>query len=116
MPPRPLIFDGQLVAGADLDGVAFGLHLLSDVNQGKIFPQLLRQLFLDKRVIVVGSGNVAFDVARTARRLGGNVSIVCLEGEDKSSQNGIPADVEEIEGSGVRNVVTTIEREVVLRI
>jgi len=97
--PRPLTFDGQLVAGADLDGVAFGLYLLIDMNQGKLSQQLLRQLFRDKRVIVVGGGNVAFDVARTARRLGGDVYILCLECENKSSKDGIPADIEEIEGA-----------------
>ncbi|MFB0559282.1 MAG: FAD-dependent oxidoreductase [Dehalococcoidales bacterium] len=97
--PRPLTFEGQPVAGADLDGIAFGLHLLADMNQGTLSQQLLRRLFGDKRVIVVGGGNVALDVARTARRLGGDVSLVCLECEDKSSKDGIPADVEEIEGA-----------------
>jgi len=97
--PRPLTFDGQLVAGADLDGVAFGLYLLIDVNQGRVSHQLLRRLFEHKKVIVVGGGNVAFDVARTARRLGGEVSLVCLECENKLSKDGIPADVEEIEGA-----------------
>ncbi|MBA7684439.1 Ferredoxin--NADP reductase [subsurface metagenome] len=97
--PRPLTFAGQPVAGADLDGVAFGLYLLIDVNQGRVSHQLLRRLFWGKRVIVVGGGNVAFDVARTARRLGGEVSLVCLECENKSSKDGIPADVEEIEGA-----------------
>jgi len=93
--PRPLDIEGKLVAGADLGGVMFGLNLLSDVNQGRVSPQL----FKGKRVIVVGGGNVAFDVARTARRLGGDVSMVCLENEDKSSKDGIPADVEEVEGA-----------------
>ncbi|GAG95372.1 unnamed protein product, partial [marine sediment metagenome] len=88
--PRPLSIEGKLVAGADLEGVMFGLDLLSEVNQGKVSPQLFR----GNRVIVVGGGNVAFDVARTARRLGGDVSLVCLENEDKSSKDGIPADVE----------------------
>jgi NADPH-dependent glutamate synthase beta subunit-like oxidoreductase/ActR/RegA family two-component response regulator len=97
--PRPLTIEGQPVMGADLDGVDFGLYLLFDMNQGKVSPQLFRQLFRGKTVIVVGGGNVAFDVARSARRLGGDVSIVCLECEDKSSQDGIPADVEEIEGA-----------------
>jgi len=97
--PRPLTFGGQLVEGADLDGVVFGLHLLFDMNQGRIFPQLFRPLFQGKKVIVVGGGNVAFDAARTARRLGGDVCVVCLECEDKSSQDGIPADMEEITGA-----------------
>jgi NADPH-dependent glutamate synthase beta subunit-like oxidoreductase/NAD-dependent dihydropyrimidine dehydrogenase PreA subunit len=97
--PRPLTFDGQPVAGMELDGVAYGLNLLHEINQGKMPPQLLRQLFRDKKVIVVGGGNVAFDVARTARRLGADVSIVCLECEDKSVRDGIPADLEEVEGA-----------------
>jgi NADPH-dependent glutamate synthase beta subunit-like oxidoreductase len=91
--PRPLSFEGKVVAGGDLEGVMFGLNLLSDVNQKKINPRL----FEGKRVIVIGGGNVAFDAARTARRLGGKVTLVCLENEDKSSKDGIPADVEEIE-------------------
>ena len=92
---RPLTIERELVAGADLDGVMSGLNLLIAVNQGRVSPQL----FQGERVIVVGGGNVAFDVARTARRLGGDVSLVCLECEDKSSKDGIPADVEEIEGA-----------------
>ena len=97
--PRPLTMEGQLVNGADLGGVAFGLHLLFELNQSRFSQELLRQLFRGQRVIVVGGGNVAFDVARSARRLGADVSIVCLENEDKSSKDGIPADVEEIEGA-----------------
>ena len=86
----------------------FGLNLLFDVNQRDI-PL---QLFQGKRVIVVGGGNVAFDVARTARRLGGDVSLVCLESEDKSSKDGIPADVEEIEGGTEEGIKVTYSRGV----
>ena len=93
--PRPLSFEGELVAGGNLEGVMFGLDLLSDVSQRKVYPRL----FEGKEVIVVGGGNVAFDVARTSRRLGGKVTLVCLENEDKSSKDGIPADIEEIEGA-----------------
>lgn len=93
--PRPLTFGRELVAGEDLEGVMFGLNLLYDVNYGKVPGEL----FEGKRVIVVGGGNVAFDVARTARRLGGDITIICLENEDKSSKDGIPADIEEIEGA-----------------
>jgi len=93
--PRPLTIDRERVAGDDLEGVMFGLHLLFAVNQERVPPQL----FQGKRVIVVGGGNVAFDVARTARRLKGEVTLVCLENGDKYSRDGIPADVEEIEGA-----------------
>jgi NADPH-dependent glutamate synthase beta subunit-like oxidoreductase len=93
--PRPLSFEGKTVAGGDLEGVMFGLDLLADVNQKNVHPRL----FEGKKVIVIGGGNVAFDVARTARRLGGKVTLMCLECEDKSSKDAIPADVEEIEGA-----------------
>jgi NADPH-dependent glutamate synthase beta subunit-like oxidoreductase/FixJ family two-component response regulator/NAD-dependent dihydropyrimidine dehydrogenase PreA subunit len=97
--PRPLTLERETVLGADLDGVISGLYLLYDMNQGKVPAQLYRQLFRHKKVIVVGGGNVAFDVARTVRRLGGDVALVCLENDDKSSRDGIPADIEEIEGA-----------------
>ncbi len=106
--PRSLTFERELVAGADLEGVMFGSNLLSDVNQDKVSPQL----FQSKSVIVVGGGNVAFDVARTARRLGGDVSLVCLESEDKSSKDGIPADLEEIEGGSEEGIKITYSRGV----
>jgi NADPH-dependent glutamate synthase beta subunit-like oxidoreductase len=93
--PRRLRFERKVVAGGDLEGVNFGLNLLSDVSQKKVHPRL----FEGKKVIVIGGGNVAFDAARTARRLGGKVTLVCLENEDKSSKDGIPADFEEIEGA-----------------
>ena len=93
--PRRLRFERKLVGRADMDGVMFGLNLLSDVSQKKVHPRL----FEGKSVIVIGGGNVAFDTARTARRLGGKVTLMCLENEDKSSKDGIPADVEEIEGA-----------------
>jgi len=97
--PRPLTMDRDVVLGTDLDGVASGLYLLYDMNQGKISAQLYRQLFRHRRAIVVGGGNVAFDVARTIRRLEGEVTVVCLENKDKSSPDGIPADDEEIKGA-----------------
>jgi NADPH-dependent glutamate synthase beta subunit-like oxidoreductase/CheY-like chemotaxis protein/NAD-dependent dihydropyrimidine dehydrogenase PreA subunit len=110
--PRPLTLERDTVLGADLDGVISGLYLLYDMNQGKIPAQLYRQLFRHKKVMVVGGGNVAFDVARTARRLGGDVALVCLENEDKSSRDGIPADVEEIEGAIEEGVMINYSRGV----
>jgi NADPH-dependent glutamate synthase beta subunit-like oxidoreductase len=97
--PRPLTF-GREVVSADLEGVMFGLNLLYEVLQGNV-PL---QLYKGKKVIVVGGGNVAFDVGRTARRLGGAVTIVCLECADKSSKDGIPADDEEIEGASEEGI------------
>ena len=90
--PRVLTFDGEIVEGQDLSGVMYGHTLLYEVSHGNIGPNY----FKGKKLIVIGGGNVAFDVARTAKRLGGDVTVVCLESEDKSSRDGIPADEEEI--------------------
>lgn len=46
----------------------------------------------DKQVLVIGGGNTAMDAARTARRLGGNVTIVY-----RRTQAEMPARVEELE-------------------
>lgn len=79
---RPLIG----LAGEEL--TQFGLDFLVSVNQ----------YLLDKpgaRVVVVGGGNVAMDVAVTAKRLGSeSVKMVCLEPRD-----GMPANEEEIQRS-----------------
>ena len=72
--------------------------------------------FKGKRVIVTGGGNVAFDVARSARRQGGNVTVVALEREDKDHRDGIPADEEEIRGAweeGIRIVYSRGVRKIV---
>ena len=61
------------IEGSDLDGVLLGLDFLKDVNLGK-------QAKVGKRVLVIGGGNVAIDVAMTALRLGAKeVQVACLE-------------------------------------
>lgn len=92
---RQLTYGRDLVEGQDLSGVMYGLDFLYEVSHGNIPPNY----FKNKKVIVIGGGNVAFDTARTARRLGGQVSIACLECEEKSHRDGIPADEEEIRGA-----------------
>lgn len=49
---------------------------------------------LGGNVLVLGGGNVAFDCARTAVRLGTKVSMACLESEEK-----LPGDREELEAA-----------------
>ncbi len=52
-----------------LDGIYYGLQFLSDVKMGK-------KITLKGKVVVIGGGNVAIDVARTALRSGaGGVQI-----------------------------------------
>jgi formate dehydrogenase beta subunit len=74
------------IPGADLDDVLMGLDFLKAVNT-------TRQIQIGKKVLVLGGGNVAFDCARAARRLGAHeVHIACLE-----SREVMPAALEEIE-------------------
>ena len=57
------------VAGEDLAGVRGGLEFLRQVNRGQ-------KVELGDSVLVIGGGNSALDAARTARRMGANVTIV----------------------------------------
>lgn len=54
----------------------------------------------ESRVVVLGGGNVAFDAARSARRLGAHVSLVCLEDFAQ-----ILADPEEVQQSAEEGVM-----------
>jgi NADPH-dependent glutamate synthase beta subunit-like oxidoreductase/NAD-dependent dihydropyrimidine dehydrogenase PreA subunit len=109
--PRTLTYDRKKVEGQDLSGVMYGHTFLYEVSHGYIKPNY----FKGREVIVIGGGNVAFDVARTARRLGGDTAVVCLECEDKSSKDGIPADTEEIRGAweeGIRIIYSRGVRKI----
>ncbi|MFH1931300.1 MAG: FAD-dependent oxidoreductase [Pseudomonadota bacterium] len=61
------------VKGEDLPAVLQGVDFLRDVALGN-------KVALGKKLIVIGGGNVAIDVALCARRLGAeDISLVCLE-------------------------------------
>ncbi|MEW6019573.1 MAG: FAD-dependent oxidoreductase [Pseudomonadota bacterium] len=67
---------GLPIPGADLPGVMLAVPFLAAVNAGEEIPEL------GKDVIVIGGGNVAIDVARSALRVsGGKVTMVCLEAD-----------------------------------
>jgi NADPH-dependent glutamate synthase beta subunit-like oxidoreductase len=109
---RPLTFGKEPVAGSALARVMYGFQILAGVNMGGANLDIFR----DRKLIVIGGGDVAFDIAGTARRLGGEVTVVCLECEDKSSRDGVPARTEEIEHAreeGVRIVFSRGVCEVV---
>jgi heterodisulfide reductase subunit A-like polyferredoxin len=85
------------VDGEDQTGVGYGVEFLRRI--GTADPPEVKE-----RVIVIGGGNVAVDVARTAKRLGAkHVTMVCLEQHDE-----MPALPEEVaatleEGITVQN-------------
>ncbi|MFP4650100.1 MAG: FAD-dependent oxidoreductase [Desulfobacterales bacterium] len=75
-----------------MEGLYYGLNFLRDVRLG-------HDIELSGKTVVIGGGNVAMDVARTALRAGSEeVQVFCLESRDE-----MPAwdkDVEETEEEG----------------
>jgi len=99
-------FDGVIIAvgahkgivipipGSNLKGVFDAVEFLKEVSLERKFDGV------GKKIVVIGGGNVAIDVARSARRIGvEEVHLVCLEEKGK-----MPAhdwEVEEAEEEGV---------------
>ena len=74
------------IPGEDSQGVVSAVRMLRDIGEGRV-PDLA-----GKRVVVIGGGNVAIDVARSCLRCGADaVAMYCLEQE-----NQMPASPEEI--------------------
>ncbi len=68
---------GLGIDGENLDNVIPGVSFLRDAALGKAEK-------IEGKVVVIGGGNVAVDVALTARRLGSkDVTMVCLEQRDE---------------------------------
>jgi NADPH-dependent glutamate synthase beta subunit-like oxidoreductase len=69
------------IEGAGLEGVLWGIDFLSDVREGK-------DIRLGTRVLVIGGGNVAVDVALSARRMGADaVAMASLESREEMPAN-----------------------------
>lgn len=73
------------IPGEEFEGVMHGIEFLRKVNMGE-------KVELGERVIVVGGGNTAMDVARTALRLGAEVTVVY-----RRSKAEMPANEREVE-------------------
>jgi NADPH-dependent glutamate synthase beta subunit-like oxidoreductase/NAD-dependent dihydropyrimidine dehydrogenase PreA subunit len=73
------------IDGEDAEGVESGISFICDVTLGK-------EKKLTGRTVVIGGGNVAVDVARTASRVGASETLMfCLESLDE-----MPADADEV--------------------
>ena len=81
------------IPGDDLEGVWGGLDFLREANAGT-------KPAIGKKVVVVGGGNVAMDVARAAVRLGAEVIVAYRRKE--SDMPADPAEVQEARSEGVR--------------
>jgi len=81
------------VPGIDLKEVIPGVEFLRHVN-------LNGNINIGKRVVVLGGGNVAFDCARTARRLGAaEVHLICPESPDDMLAE--PSEIKQGEEEGI---------------
>jgi NADPH-dependent glutamate synthase beta subunit-like oxidoreductase/NAD-dependent dihydropyrimidine dehydrogenase PreA subunit len=85
------------IEGEDSPGVIAGVDFLRTAN-------LNESVKLEGEVIVIGGGNVAVDVARTAVRVGpSKVTMYCLESREEMP--GLPEEIDEAicEGIGINN-------------
>jgi NADPH-dependent glutamate synthase beta subunit-like oxidoreductase len=81
------------IEGEDAEGLISGVDFLRGVNLGK-------SLKLSGSVVVIGGGNVAIDVARTAVREGASTThLYCLESEKEIPS--LPDETEEASGEGI---------------
>lgn len=89
------------VPGEDADGVMSGIEFLKRVNLAQRQALTDHEMRLNGNIVVIGGGNVAADVARTALRCGrGKVSMVCLESREE-----MPAakdELAEVEAEGIQ--------------
>lgn len=82
------------VPGEDAKGVMSGIEFLNKVNKDE------EHMKLSGKTVVIGGGNVAMDVARTALRAGSDdVSMYCLESRDE-----MPAAKDEVEEALEENI------------
>jgi heterodisulfide reductase subunit A len=88
------------IEGEDLEGVFHASGFLHDIGLGKKVD------FRGKIVVVVGGGNVAIDVARSALRIGGEeIHVMCVESREE-----MPAFKQEIEEAEEEGIIIHTRR------
>lgn len=84
---------GLGLEGEDSEGVITGVEFLRRVNLGE-------DMKLEGPTVVIGGGNVAIDVARTAERVGASsVDMFCLE--SRQEMPALDEEIEEAESEGI---------------
>ena len=80
------------IPGENLNGVVSANEFLTRANLMRAYDETYdTPIFVGRRVVVVGGGNVAMDAVRTARRLGAEATIVY-----RRSETELPARAEEV--------------------
>lgn len=89
------------IPGENLNGVVSANEFLTRSNLMRAYdPEYETPIYVGKSVAVVGGGNVAMDAARTARRLGADVTVVYRRTEKE-----LPARVEEVHHAKEEGIV-----------
>ncbi len=87
------------IPGHDLNGITLNIDFLKKLRNRE-------PVDVKGRVLVVGGGNVAMDVARSARRLGCTVTMACLESRETMPSHKWEIDEALAEGIQIINDVT----------
>ena len=93
------------IPGEDAENVAAGVDFLRRINLGE-------RPAMQGSVVVIGGGNVAIDVARSAVRTGGTVQMFCLESRaempalEEEIQEALDEDIQIQNGWGPREILT----------
>lgn len=83
------------IPGENANGVFSANEYLTRTNLMQAYdPDMDTPVYIGRKVVVIGGGNVAMDAARTAKRLGSDVSIVY-----RRTKNELPARSEEVENT-----------------
>ena len=89
------------IEGESLNGVVSANEFLTRANLMRAYdPKSDTPIYVGEKVVVVGGGNVAMDAARTALRLGAQVSVV-----DRRTEKELPARVEEVHHAKQEGIV-----------
>ncbi|MCL2027755.1 MAG: bifunctional dihydroorotate dehydrogenase B NAD binding subunit/NADPH-dependent glutamate synthase [Bacteroidales bacterium] len=92
------------IPGETLNGVVSANEILTRANLMKaIEPNAQTPLFVGKKLVVVGGGNVAMDAARVAKRMGAETHIVYRRTEAE-----MPARVEELHHAREEGVIFNV--------
>ena len=91
------------IPGKDFKGVLRGTEYLEQIASGK-------KVALDKRVAVIGAGNVAIDAARSAFRFGSDVTIVYRR--EKADMPANKEEIKEAEREGIKFIFLAAPRSI----
>ncbi len=102
---KPRLLD---VPGSSLKGVMSAMKFLININQSNI-PMIAK----NEKVLVVGAGYVGIDAARSAIRLGGDVTCITIANEKEAFANVSTKDYEEAKEEGVKFIFQAKVKEIV---